>query len=212
MQFQRIYRTVEEGALFVAIVGERFTMRMTFAHQAVEANARRVISRTKTWPKYYSSCYLKTLNLLLGQLSAWIREQCNVPTIAITGSCGKTTVKEMVASILQQRGKVLFTAWKLTSIMILVAAFDFAIRTKRWLYVIELGANHIGEIAYTTLVKPQVALVNNVAAAPALRRLWFYRWRQKQAKVKSFRGLLPVILLLLIWEQRWGLLEWSPCG
>ncbi|MEZ9891352.1 UDP-N-acetylmuramoyl-tripeptide--D-alanyl-D-alanine ligase [Vibrio lentus] len=156
-------RTVEEGALFVAIVGERFDAH-DFCHQAVEANASALLVERKL-DLNITQVVVEDTKLALGQLSAWIHEQCNVPTMAITGSCGKTTVKEMVASILQQRGKVLFTAGNFNNDIGVPLTLlrsepndDYA--------VIELGANHIGEIAYTTqLVKPQVALVNNVAAA-----------------------------------------------
>ena len=87
------------------------------------------------------------------------------PTVAITGSCGKTTVKEMVASIFVFQGQVLFTSGNFNNdigvpltLLRSTEQDDYA--------VIELGANHIGEIAYTTeLVQPDVALVNNVAAA-----------------------------------------------
>ncbi|MGR5541516.1 Mur ligase family protein, partial [Vibrio campbellii] len=85
--------------------------------------------------------------------------------LAITGSCGKTTVKEMCAAILEQKGKVLFTAGNFNN-DIGVPLTLFRTTPEHDYSVIELGANHIGEIAYTTqLVKPSVALVNNVAAA-----------------------------------------------
>ncbi|NIY85058.1 UDP-N-acetylmuramoyl-tripeptide--D-alanyl-D-alanine ligase, partial [Vibrio hepatarius] len=111
------------------------------------------------------------------------------PTVAITGSCGKTTVKEMVASIMAQKGQVLFTAGNFNNdigvpltLLRSTPEDDFA--------VIELGANHIGEIAYTTqLVKPDVALVNNVAAA----HLEGFGSIDgvKQAKGEIYQGLKP---------------------
>ncbi|WP_122046576.1 UDP-N-acetylmuramoyl-tripeptide--D-alanyl-D-alanine ligase [Vibrio atlanticus] len=178
-------RTVEEGALFVALVGERFDAH-DFCHQAVEANASALLVERKL-DLNITQVVVEETKLALGQLSAWIHKQCNVPTMAITGSCGKTTVKEMVASILQQRGKVLFTAGNFNNdigvpltLLRSEANDDYA--------VIELGANHIGEIAYTTqLVKPQVALVNNVAAAH-LEGFGSING-VKQAKGEIFQGL-----------------------
>ena len=156
-------RTVEEGALFVAIVGERFDAH-DFCHQAVEANASALLVERKL-DLNITQIVVEDTKLALGQLSAWIHEQCDVPTMAITGSCGKTTVKEMVASILQQRGKVLFTAGNFNNDIGVPLTLLRSEPSDNYT-VIELGANHIGEIAYTTqLVKPQVALVNNVAAA-----------------------------------------------
>ncbi|KOO11525.1 UDP-N-acetylmuramoyl-tripeptide--D-alanyl-D-alanine ligase, partial [Vibrio xuii] len=114
---------------------------------------------------------------------------CQTPTVAITGSCGKTTVKEMVASIMAQKGQVLFTAGNFNNdigvpltLLRSTPEDDFA--------VIELGANHLGEIAYTTqLVQPDVALVNNVAAA----HLEGFGSIEcvKQAKGEIYQGLQP---------------------
>ena len=101
-------RTVQSGALFVALVGERFDAH-DFCHQAVEAQASALLVERKL-DLNITQVVVEDTKLALGQLSAWVHAQCEVPTMAITGSCGKTTVKEMVASILQQRGKVLFTA------------------------------------------------------------------------------------------------------
>jgi UDP-N-acetylmuramoyl-tripeptide--D-alanyl-D-alanine ligase len=86
-------------------------------------------------------------------------------TVGITGSSGKTTVKEMVAAILSRRGNVLATKGNFNNdigvpltLLRLEADHEFA--------VVEMGANHLGEIAYTTdLVKPDVATVVNAAAA-----------------------------------------------
>lgn len=86
-------------------------------------------------------------------------------TIAVTGSSGKTTVKEMCASILERRGNVLATKGNFNNdigvpltLLRLEPHHEFA--------VMELGANHLGEIAYTTnLVKPDVATIVNAAAS-----------------------------------------------
>jgi UDP-N-acetylmuramoyl-tripeptide--D-alanyl-D-alanine ligase len=94
-----------------------------------------------------------------------VKQQVAPKTIGITGSSGKTTVKEMLAAILSRLGKVLATNGNFNNdigvpltLLRLTQSDDFA--------VIEMGANHIGEIAYTTeLVKPDVAMINNIAAA-----------------------------------------------
>lgn len=103
--------------------------------------------------------------IALGQIAAYVKQQVAPKTIGITGSSGKTTVKEMLAAILSRLGKVLATNGNFNNdigvpltLLRLTQADDFA--------VIEMGANHIGEIAYTTeLVKPDVAMINNIAAA-----------------------------------------------
>src|SRR5690606_12835432 len=85
--------------------------------------------------------------LALGQLGAWVHQQCQTPTAAITGSCGKTTVKEMVANILSAKGRVLFTAGNFNNDIGVPLALLRSDLNDAYA-VIELGANHIGEIAY----------------------------------------------------------------
>ncbi|HHF2908576.1 TPA: UDP-N-acetylmuramoyl-tripeptide--D-alanyl-D-alanine ligase [Vibrio alginolyticus] len=156
-------RTIDRGALFVALVGERFDAH-NFCQQAVDAGAGALLVE-KRLDVNVPQIVVSDTKLAWGEFASWVHQACKTPTVAITGSCGKTTVKEMVASILQLKGKVLFTAGNFNNDIGVPLTLlrsqqddDYA--------VIELGANHIGEIAYTTqLVKPDIALVNNVAAA-----------------------------------------------
>lgn len=156
-------RAIENGSLFVALIGERFDAH-DFCQQAAEAGAGALLVQ-KRLDVNVPQIVVTDSKIALGELAAWVHHSCQTPTVAITGSCGKTTVKEMVASILQLKGQVLFTAGNFNNdigvpltLLRSQAENDYA--------VIELGANHIGEIAYTTqLVKPDIALVNNVAAA-----------------------------------------------
>jgi UDP-N-acetylmuramoyl-tripeptide--D-alanyl-D-alanine ligase len=101
----------------------------------------------------------------LGKIAAHVKTMVAPKTVGITGSSGKTTVKEMVAAILSQLGNVLATQGNFNNdigvpltLLRLDHSHDFA--------VIEMGANHIGEIAYTAgLTQPDVAVINNIAAA-----------------------------------------------
>ena len=106
--------------------------------------------------------------LALAQLATWLKQKINPKTVAITGSSGKTTVKEMTATILQQYAKpeeVLWTQGNFNN-ELGVPLTLLALTEQHKFAVVELGANHQGEIAYTTnLVKPDVALVNNFASA-----------------------------------------------
>ncbi len=103
--------------------------------------------------------------IALGKIAAFVKAEVAPKTVGITGSSGKTTVKEMVAAILSRLGEVLATKGNFNNdigvpltLLRLDHSVDFA--------VIEMGANHIGEIAYTTgLTKPDVAVINNIAAA-----------------------------------------------
>ncbi len=156
-------RNIEESALFVAIVGERFDAH-DFCQQAAEKGAKALLVERKL-PLPISQIIVKDTTQALGALGAWVFKQSESWAIALTGSCGKTTVKEMLSAILRQKGEVLATLGNFNN--------EFGVpltllrsEPKHDYAVIELGANHIGEIAYTTqLVKPKMALVNNVAAA-----------------------------------------------
>lgn len=156
-------RNIPAEALFVALVGERFDAH-DFAFQAVTGGAVALLVQRELEADC-SQLVVADTKQALGQLGAWVHAQCKTPTVAITGSCGKTTVKEMVASILSQKGQVLYTQGNFNN-DIGVPLTLLRSTAEDGYAVIELGANHIGEIAYTTaLVKPDVALVNNVAAA-----------------------------------------------
>ncbi len=156
-------RQIESQALFIALVGERFDGH-EFCEQAVQAGACALLVE-KELPLDIPQVVVLDSKIAMGQFASWVHQSCQTPTVAITGSCGKTTVKEMLASILQQKGQVLYTESNYNNdigvpktLLRSTPEDDYA--------VIELGANHMGEIAYTTaLVKADIALVNNVAAA-----------------------------------------------
>lgn len=99
----------------------------------------------------------------LGQLARQHRQRFNCPVIAITGSNGKTTVKEMIAHALPQ--PALATQGNFNN-HIGVPLMVLRLRDEHRFAVFELGANHQGEIAFTAnICKPDVALINNIAPA-----------------------------------------------
>ncbi|QMV15336.1 UDP-N-acetylmuramoyl-tripeptide--D-alanyl-D-alanine ligase [Vibrio spartinae] len=180
-------RHIDKGALFIALVGERFDAH-DFAAQAIEQGAQALLV-SRALKVNVPQIVVRDTRQALGTVAAWVHQQCQTKTVAITGSCGKTTVKEMVAEILAQKGRVLYTQGNFNNeigvpltLLRSCPEDDFAI--------IELGANHVGEIAYTTrLVRPDAALVNNVAASHlegfgSLEGV-------KVAKGEIFEGLAP---------------------
>ncbi|MGK0704474.1 UDP-N-acetylmuramoyl-tripeptide--D-alanyl-D-alanine ligase [Yokenella regensburgei] len=156
-------RKITAGCLFVALKGERFDAH-DFAQQAKEAGAGALLVSRKL-DCALPQVVVKDTRLAFGELAAWVRQQVPARVVALTGSSGKTSVKEMTASILSQCGNTLYTAGNLNNdvgvpmtLLRLTKAHQFA--------VIELGANHQGEIAWTVdLTHPEAALVNNLAAA-----------------------------------------------
>ncbi|MEC5317409.1 UDP-N-acetylmuramoyl-tripeptide--D-alanyl-D-alanine ligase [Brenneria populi subsp. brevivirga] len=156
-------RKLNAGSLFVALQGEKFDAH-DYAEAALASGAAALLV-SKRLPVDAPQLLVPDTRLALGKLAGWVREQSSARVVALTGSSGKTSIKEMTAAILRQCGDVLYTAGNFNNdigvpltLLRLTPAHQFA--------VIELGANHIGEIAYTTdLVRPQSALVNNLAAA-----------------------------------------------
>lgn len=155
-------RSLRTGDLFVALQGPNFDGNK-FVEQAKERGACAALVSAAV-ASDLPMLIVPDTRIALGRIGAWNRKQAKAKVIALTGSQGKTTVKEMTAAILAQRGSVLYTQGNLNNdigvpltLLQISAEHDFA--------VIELGANHKGEIAYTTaLTQPDIALINNVAA------------------------------------------------
>jgi len=152
---------------FLALKGPNFDGHR-FAQQVVDNGCQVLIvdhQIDELNTKNVAQIIVDDTRIALGKIAAYVKQQVAPKTIGITGSSGKTTVKEMLAAILSRLGKVLATNGNFNNdigvpltLLRLTQNDDFA--------VIEMGANHIGEIAYTTeLVKPDVAMINNIAAA-----------------------------------------------
>jgi len=157
-------RTVSAGALFLALQGERFDAH-DFAAQAADKDAVAIVVSRPQPDVSLPQILVADTRIALGQIAAWVRNQLDLQIVAITGSCGKTTVKEMCAAILRQSAPVLATQGNLNNEIGVPQTLLRLTPDERYA-VVELGANHPGEIAWTTsLVKPDVAVINNVAAA-----------------------------------------------
>jgi UDP-N-acetylmuramoyl-tripeptide--D-alanyl-D-alanine ligase len=165
-------RKVESGDLFVGLKGERFEgdefvaiAREKGAVAAMVSKAAGIENQGLGIPLIL----MKDTRLGLGQLAGHWRERFTLPLVAVTGSNGKTTVKEMVASILSQEvgstAKVLATEGNLNN-DIGVPQTLLRMRAKHDYAVIEMGMNHTSEIEYLSkLAKPNVALINNAGEA-----------------------------------------------
>ncbi len=159
--------TTKEQDVFLALKGPNFDGHR-FIQQVIEKGCQVLIVDhriTDIDNNKVAQIIVDDTRIALGQIAAYVKQQVAPKTVGITGSSGKTTVKEMLAAILSRLGKVLATNGNFNNdigvpltLLRLEQDHDFA--------VIEMGANHIGEIAYTTeLVKPDVAMINNIAAA-----------------------------------------------
>jgi UDP-N-acetylmuramoyl-tripeptide--D-alanyl-D-alanine ligase len=163
--FQRVHtdtRSVKAGDMFVALKGERFDAN-DFLAQAKTSGAHAVIAHHGIAQAGLSGLEVDDTKLALGMLAAAWRAQYNLPLIAVTGSNGKTTVTQMVASIL--RAACADKAWATQGNLnndIGVPLTLLGLRAEHQMAVIELGMNHPGEIAYLAdITQPTVAMVNN---------------------------------------------------
>jgi len=156
-------RQVTPGMLFAALPGQTVDGH-DFIPQAIERGAVATIVSRDTDPGLPS---LRVDDVLqaLGVLAAWWRGQCPARVVGITGSNGKTTVKEMVASILRQAGKVLATSGNYNNELGLPLTLFQLDKTHDYA-VLEMGASKLGDIAYLAgIARPEVGLITNIGPA-----------------------------------------------
>ena len=156
-------RTLEPGALFVALDGERF-QGLDFVAEARRAGAAAVLSRQAD-STHLPGLVVENTTVALGQLAAHWRSRFDIPVIGVTGSNGKTTVKEMIAAILAESGEVHASPGNFNN-HIGVPLTLLGLREHHRFAVIEMGMSHPGEIDYIArLASPTTALITNAAQA-----------------------------------------------
>ena len=158
-------RTIKPGDIFLALTGDNFDghdyLDTAIAQGAVAAIVARPIDANSI-----PQLVVSDTRLALGQLAAYRRQQHqNLTVIAITGSSGKTTCKEMLGSIFGRLAPTLITRGNLNNDLG-VPMMLLELSDHHRYAILELGANHIGEIAYTTeIVQPDVACILNIGTA-----------------------------------------------
>lgn len=156
-------RQIAPGQLFVALQGEHFDGNQFVAQVAEAGAAAAVVSESvkATLPQLI----VEDTRLALGLIARTNRRQFSGPVIALTGSAGKTTCKEMIAAILSECGAVLATEGNLNNeigvpltLLKLESAHQYA--------VVEMGASRANDIRYLTqFAEPTIALLTNAMAA-----------------------------------------------
>ncbi len=156
-------RALQPGALFVALRGPNFDGH-AFVDAARQAGAAAAMVEHFV-PGGLPQLRVPDTGRALGALAAHWRGRFQIPVVGVTGSNGKTTVKEMLAAILARRGAVLATRGNLNN-DIGVPLTLFGLDARHRGAVIEMGANHAGEIArLARLARPSVGVVTNAGAA-----------------------------------------------
>ena len=162
---QRVHsdtRTLQSGDLFVALKGERYDAN-EFLAQAQSQGAVAALAHHSAMPPGLPGIEVDDTRVALGLLAAGWRSQFTLPVMAVTGSNGKTTVTQMIASILRAWAgdAALATQGNLNN-DIGVPLTLLRLRTTHRVAVVELGMNHPGEIeGLARMTRPTVALVNN---------------------------------------------------
>lgn len=153
-------RTLVPGNIYIAISGDNFDGH-TFCELAVENGAAAIIVEKKQ-DVSVPQLVVENCRDALRDLASYWRSQFDIPIVAVTGSSGKTTVKEMVSSIFRQTGKTLATHGNLNNELgVPLTLLGLSMDHQR--AVIEIGANHVGEIeSIVKYVRPTIAVITMI--------------------------------------------------
>ena len=163
-------RTIKENDAYIGLKGETFD-GSDFWQKAIENGSKLLIlSKSYTQLKEYSiqnnttTLIVNDTLIALGNLASYKRDKLNIPIIAITGSAGKTSTKDMVYSVLNEKFKVLKTQGNFNN-QIGLPLTILGLKDEQIL-VLEMGMNHFGEISYLSkIAKPNVAIITNIGTA-----------------------------------------------
>ena len=160
-------RRVQAGDLFLALTGEKYDAHDYLTEVARRAAAVVVIEEAKADRATSLAGLLGVVTVpdtkvALGRLAAWYRDRFTLPVLAIAGSNGKTTTKELLASILRQRGPALWSEASFNN-DIGVPLTLLQLDRSHQAAVLEVGTNHPGELsALLRMVQPRYGLLTNV--------------------------------------------------
>ena len=153
---------ITEGDLFIAIIGQSKDGH-DYIESAIKNGASAVIT-SKEIPNQIPYIKVADTTIALGQIASYIKEVSHTKLIAITGSTGKTTTKELVYSLLKNKYSVLKTD-KNQNNHIGVPLTLLKIKNEDFC-IVEMGMNHLGEISYLSkLAKPDLAVITNIGSS-----------------------------------------------
>ena len=157
-------RNIPEGAIFFALKGPSFNAN-EFALEALDKGAAFAVIDEETYQKDDRMVLVEDVLQTLQELAQYHRQQLKIPVIGLTGSNGKTTTKELIREVLSQKYKVLATEGNLNN-HIGVPLTLLSIDPEIEIAIIEMGANHIGEIArLSEIAQPTHGLITNIGKA-----------------------------------------------
>lgn len=158
-------RKIDDGSVFFALKGEHFDGN-DFAYQVANDNiAACVVADRKDLPFHERLFIVDDSLTALQQLAKMHRERCGIPVIAITGTNGKTTTKELIAAVLSKKYNIIYTQGNFNNHLGLPLTL-LQIRPETEIAVVEMGANHPGEIAQLcSIAQPDFGIITNIGKA-----------------------------------------------
>ena len=155
-------RTIKKGHVYIAVKGQRLNGHDFIAQAARRGAVAVIVSRKVACPEGVAVIMVKNTTKALGQIAAWHRKQFAIPVIAVTGSAGKTTTKEMIAAVLGKRYKVLKN-FKTENNQFGVPLTLLKLKSSHDMAVLELGTNQRGDIRWLARVTaPVTAVFTNI--------------------------------------------------
>ncbi len=158
-------RTIQGGDIFFALRGEQFDGHK-FIQGAIDAGAVCcVVAEDAQVPEGIPVILVEDTQLALGHLATAYRKRFSIPVIGITGSVGKTSTKEMIASVLKQNYETHLTEGNFNNEIGLPLTV-FRLNQTHEMMVLEMGMSHFGEISrLTRIAKPELAVITNIGVS-----------------------------------------------
>ncbi|MDO4519114.1 MAG: UDP-N-acetylmuramoyl-tripeptide--D-alanyl-D-alanine ligase [Eubacteriales bacterium] len=154
-------RQIEKGGLFVAIVGERVDGHK-FVSQVMEKGALAVLVEQKPETEEYPYIQVKSSLQAVKDIAEFYLEQLNIPVVGITGSVGKTSTKEVIASVLKEKYRTLKTQGNFNNELGLPLTV-FRLRDEDEIAVLEMGISDFGEMSrLAKIAKPDISVITNI--------------------------------------------------
>lgn len=161
--FVRDTRQIKAGEVFVAIKGDSFNGNQ-FYKEAIEKGAKACILSEEPEEKLGNTILVEDTVLAIQKLATYKRSLYDIPVVAVTGSVGKTSTKDMIASVMSKKYKVLKTPGNMNNYIGL--PFTILSLKDEEAMVIEMGMNHFGEISLLTkIAQPTLAVITNIGTA-----------------------------------------------
>ena len=161
--FEKDTRIIQKGDMYVAIKGEKFDGN-DFYKDAINKGAVACLMSKEPDEKIGSIVLVENTVKAIQQIAAYKRSQVDIPVVAVTGSVGKTSTKDIVAAVMSQKYKVLKTQGNLNNDIGL--PFTLLRLHDENAIVVEMGMNHFGEISLlTSIAKPTLAIITNIGTA-----------------------------------------------